>query len=69
MRFSIGTKHGKKYKEKFSIMRNNISEACRAFNEILPDKDEEYLIKVVKPITFYYDLNGNLMDSENNENI
>ena len=47
-------------------MRNNIPEACRAFNEMLPDEKEEYLIKVMKPIAFYYDLKGNLVNNEIN---
>ena len=33
---------------------------------MLPDEKEEYLIKVIKPIAFYYDLKGNFVNNEIN---
>lgn len=61
MRFGLVYKKNGKYKESYSIIRNNIEEASKSFKKNLPD-DKEYFIKVIRPCTEYYDLDGNKVD-------
>ena len=59
MRFELVYKKNNKYKEKYSISRNNIEEAIRYFRDNLPNDNKEYSIRIIKPVAYYYDLEGN----------
>ncbi len=64
MRFSLVYKKNNKFKELYSIMRNNIEEASKSFNNNLPKDHKDYYIRVIRPKAEYYDLSGNHINIE-----
>lgn len=64
MRFSLVYKKNNKFKELYSIMKNNIEEASKSFNNNLPKDHNDYYIRVIRPKAEYYDLNGNPINIE-----
>lgn len=64
MRFSLVYKKNNKFKELYSIMKNNIEEASKSFNSNLPKDHKDYYIRVIRPKAEYYDLNGEPINIE-----
>lgn len=61
MRFELTRMKKGKWREVYSIKRNNIKEACTEFRKFLATEDnpEKYLVRVIRPKAEYYDLDGN----------
>ena len=64
MRFSLVYKKNNRFKELYSVIKNNIKEASKSFNDILPKDHKDYYIRVIRPKAEYYDLSGNPINIE-----